>query len=135
MEIAEPEKKDEISRNRNIDHTFDDMLVVIKNDSNKSFLELQQPTENVSTLSNMLDQLELDKNDCQHRNPTQITCTVPSLKSKVRYQDPDTNVWRRALVISQAGKVAKTKTDLTQSTWMMIKRRVLILKLFQVGKT
>ena len=40
MEIAEPEKKDEISRNRNIDHTFDDMLVVIKNDSNKSFLEL-----------------------------------------------------------------------------------------------
>ena len=83
----------------------------------------------------MLDQLELDKNDCQHRNPTQITCTVPSLKSKVRYQDPDTNVWRRALVISQAGKVAKTKTDLMQSTWMMIKRRVLILKLFQVGKT
>ena len=134
MEITEPEKKDEISRNRNIDHTFDDMLVVIKNDSNKSFLELQQPTDNdVSTLSNMLDQLELDKNDCQHRNPTQITCTVPSLKSKVRYQDPDTNVWRRALVISQAGKVAKT--DLMQSTWMMIKRRVLILKLFQVGKT
>ena len=83
MEIAEPEKKDEISRNRNIDHTFDDMLVVIKNDSNKSFLGLQQPTENVSTLSNMLDQLELDKNDCQHRNPTQITCTVPSLKSKI----------------------------------------------------
>ena len=135
MEIAEPEKKDEISRNRNIDHTFDDMLVVIKNDSNKSFLELQQPTENVSTLSNMLDQLELDKNDCQHRNPTQITCTVPSLKSKVRYQDPDTNVWRRALVISQAGKVAKTKTDLMRSTWMMIKRRVLILKLLQIGKT
>ena len=113
MEITEPEKKDGISRNRNIDHTFDNMLVVIKNDSNKSFLELQQPTENdVSTLSNMLDQLELDKNDCHHRNPTQITCTVPSLKSKVRYQDPDTNVWRRALVISQAGKVAKTKTDL-----------------------
>ena len=32
--------------------------------------------------------------------------TVPSLKSKVRYQDPDTNVWRKALVISQAGKVS-----------------------------
>ena len=30
MEITEPEKKDETSRNRNIDHTFDDMLVVIK---------------------------------------------------------------------------------------------------------
>ena len=40
MEITEPEKKDGISRNRNIDHTFDNMLVVIKNDSNKSFLEL-----------------------------------------------------------------------------------------------
>ena len=40
MEITEPEKKDGISCNRNIDHTFDNMLVVIKNDSNKSFLEL-----------------------------------------------------------------------------------------------
>ena len=69
--------------------------------------ELERPTENdVSTLSDMLDQLELDENDCEHRNPTQITCTVPSLKSKVRYQDPDTNVWRKALVISQAGKVS-----------------------------
>ena len=107
MEIAEREKKKEISCNRNIDHTFDDMLGVIKNGSNKSCLELEQPTENnVSTLSDMMDQLELDENDCEHRNPTQITCTVPSLKSKVRYQDPDTNVWRKALVISQAGKVS-----------------------------
>ena len=107
MKIAESEKKDEISCNRNIDHTFDDMLGVIKNDRNKSCPQLEQPTENnVSTLSDMLDQLELDENDCKHRNPTQITCTVPSLKSKVRYQDPDTNVWRKALVISQAGKVS-----------------------------
>ena len=107
MEIAEREKKKEISCNRNIDHTFDDMLGVIKNGSNKSCPELEQPTKNdLNTLSDMLDQLELDENDCEHRNPTQITCTVPSLKSKVRYQDPDTNVWRKALVISQAGKVS-----------------------------
>ena len=109
-EIAEPEKKDEISCNRNIDHTFDDMLGVIKNGSNKSCPELEQPTENNnSTLSDMLDQLELDENDCEHRNLTQITCTVPLLKSKVRYQDPDTNVWRKALVISRAGKVSGEK--------------------------
>ena len=109
-EIAEPEEKDEISCNRNIDHTFDDMLGVIKNGSNKSCLEIEQPTENdVTTLSDMLDQLELDENDCEHRNLTQITCTVPLLKSKVRYQDPDTNVWRKALVISRAGKVSGEK--------------------------
>ena len=35
-EIVEPEEKDEISCNRNIDHTFDDMLGVIKNGSIKS---------------------------------------------------------------------------------------------------
>ena len=82
MKIAESEKKDEISCNRNIDHTFDDMLGVIKNGSNKSCLELEQPTENdVSTLSDMLDQLELDENDCEHRNLTQITCTVPPLQA------------------------------------------------------
>ena len=49
-EIAEPEKKDEISCNTN--HTIDDMFGVIKNDSNKSFPEIEQPTENdASTLS------------------------------------------------------------------------------------
>ena len=106
-EIAVPEKKYEISCNTNIDHTTDDMCGVIKNGTNKSCPEVEQPTENdVSTLSDILDQLELGENDCEHRNPTQITCTVPSLKSKVRYQDPDTNVWRKALVISRAGKVS-----------------------------
>ena len=51
-EIAEPEKKDEISCNTNIDHTIDDIFGVIKNDSNKSFPEIEQPTENdASTLS------------------------------------------------------------------------------------
>ena len=68
MEIAEPEKKDKISCNRNIDHTFDDMLGLIKNGSNKPCPELEQPTENdVSTLPDMLDQLELDENNCGHR--------------------------------------------------------------------
>ena len=100
-EIAEPGKKDEISCNVNIDYTIDDMFRVIKNGSNKSCPELEQPTENnASTLSDMLDQLELDKNDCEHRNSTQITCTIPSLKSRVRYQDPNANIWRKALVIS-----------------------------------
>ena len=41
-------------------------------------------------MSGMLNQLELDENYCEHRNLTQIIGTVPPLKSKVRYQDPDT---------------------------------------------
>ena len=82
-EIAEPEKKDEISCNTNIDHTIDDMIGIIKNGNNKSCPELEPRTENdVSTLSDMLDQLELDENDCEHKNPTQITCTVTSPKNK-----------------------------------------------------
>ena len=83
------------------------MTGIIKNGSNKSCPELEHPTENdVSTLSDTLDQLELDENDYEHRNPTQITCTVRSLKSKVGYQDPDINVWRKASVISRASKVS-----------------------------
>ena len=40
------------------------MFGAIKNSSNKSCPELEQPTENnVSNLSDMLDQLELDEND------------------------------------------------------------------------
>ena len=96
-----------MSCNTNIDPTIDDMFGVIKNGSNKSCPQLEQPTENdVSTLSDILNRLELHDNDCEHGNPTQITCRVPSLKSEVRYLDPDTNVWRKALVISRAGKVS-----------------------------
>ena len=64
------------------------MFGVIKNASNEFCPEVEQPTEsNVSILPEMLDQLEIDENDddCKHRTPTQITGTVSSLKSKVRY--------------------------------------------------
>ena len=50
MEIVEPQKKDEISCNRNIDHTFDDMLGVIKNSSNKSCPELNNQQRTMSVL-------------------------------------------------------------------------------------
>ena len=50
MEIAEREKKKEISCNRNIDHTFDDMLGVIKNSSNKSCPELSNQQRTMSIL-------------------------------------------------------------------------------------
>ena len=74
-------KKDEISCT-NIDHTIDDMVGVIKNGSTKFCQELEQPTENdVSTRSDIFDQLELDENYCEHRNQTQITCTVPPLQA------------------------------------------------------
>ena len=45
----------------------------------------------------MLGQLELDTEYPEHRNPTQITDTIPSLKSKVSYQDPNTNEWWKTL--------------------------------------
>ena len=127
-EIAEPGKKDEISCNVNIDHTIDDMFRVIKNGSNKSCPELEQPTENnASTLSDMLDQLELDKNDCEHRNSTQITCTVPSLKSRVRYQDPNTNIWRKALVISLKAAIM-TKTMFLEILNVDAYNQILLIK-------
>ena len=66
---------------------------VIRNASNESCLGVEQPTKNsVSILSDILDQRELDENDCELRNPTQVTSTVPSVKIKARYQDSDTNV-------------------------------------------
>ena len=34
-EMVEPEKKDDISCNINVDHTIDDMFGVIRNDSNE----------------------------------------------------------------------------------------------------
>ena len=52
----------------------------------------------------MLDQLELDTDNLKHRNPTLIKSTLPSLKSKVCYQDPDADEWKKGLIVTQAGK-------------------------------
>ena len=94
MEIAEPEKKKIKLVVTQIQITLlMTRFGVIRNASNESCLGVEQPTKNsVSILSDILDQRELDENDCELRNPTQVTSTVPSVKIKARYQDSDTNV-------------------------------------------
>ena len=62
-EIAEPEKKDEISCNTNIDHTIDDMFGVIKNGSNKSC-----PDNLYSTISEKQSQISRSRYKCMEKS-------------------------------------------------------------------
>ena len=62
-EIAEPRKKNEISCNKNIDHTIDDMFGVIKNGSNKSC-----PDNLYSTISEKQSQISRSRYKCMEKS-------------------------------------------------------------------
>ena len=68
---------------------------------------LAEPDENVvDKLADMINQIDLDTDDENNRNPTKLTGVIPSLKSEITYEDPDTNEWRKAMIISRAGKAS-----------------------------
>ena len=68
---------------------------------------LAEPDENVvDKLADMINQIDLDTDDENNRNLTKLPGVIPSLKSTITYEDPDTNEWRKAMIISQAGKAS-----------------------------
>lgn len=73
------------------------MLGTIRNANDKFCSDEEQITENeISILSENLDQMESYADNPENRNSTQITDTLPSLTSKASDQYPDTNEWRKA---------------------------------------
>ena len=90
----------------NEDSDVDDMMKLQK-EAPQSQENLAEPDENVvDKLADMINQIDLDTDDENNRNPTKLTGVIPSLKSKITYEDPDTNEWRKAMIISQAGKAS-----------------------------
>ena len=68
---------------------------------------LAEPDENVvDKLADMINQTDFDTDDENNRNLTKLTGVIPSLKSKITYEDPHTNECRKAMIISQTGKAS-----------------------------
>ena len=90
----------------NKDSDVDDMMKLQK-EAPQSQENLAEPDENVvDKLADMINQIDLDTDDENNRNLIKLTGVIPSLKSKITYEDPDTNEWRKAMIISQAGKAS-----------------------------
>ena len=52
----------------------------------------------------MINQINLHTDNSDNGNPKKKNQIVPSLGSKVTYEDPDRNEWRKAMILSRAGK-------------------------------
>ena len=90
----------------NEDSDLDDMMELQK-DAPQSQKDLAEPDEKVVyRLADMINQIDLDTDDENNQNPTKLMRVIPSLKSKITYEDPDTNEWRKAIIISRVGKAS-----------------------------
>ena len=82
-------------------------MMELQKEAPQSQENLAEPDENVvDKLADMINQIDLDTDDENNRNPTKLTGVIPSLKSEITYEDPDTNEWRKAMIISRAGKAS-----------------------------
>ena len=52
----------------------------------------------------MINQNDLHTDNSDNDNPTNKIRVVPSLGSKVTYEDSDRNEWKKAMILSRAGK-------------------------------
>ena len=57
----------------------------------------------------MINQINLHTDNSDNGNPKKKNQIVPSLGSKVTYEDPDRNEWRKAMILSRAGKSSGVK--------------------------
>ena len=82
-------------------------MMELQKEAPQSQENLAEPDENVvDKLADMINQIDLDTDDENNRNPTKLTGVIPSLKSEITYEDPDTNEWRKAMIISRTGKAS-----------------------------
>ena len=91
----------------NEDSDLDDIMIELKKEIPQSQENSLETNANVvDELADMINQIDLDTDDEKNRNPTKLTGEIPSLKSKITYEDPDTKEWRKAMIISRAGKAS-----------------------------
>ena len=58
----------------------------------------------------MINQIDLHEDENIVRNPTKTAVMIPSVRSKTTYEDPESNLWKKAMVMSRVGKtIGKNK--------------------------
>ena len=76
----------------NEDSDVDDIMIELHKEAPQSQENVAEPDENVvDDLADMIDQTDLDTGDENNRNLTKLMGVIPSLKSKITYEDLDTN--------------------------------------------
>ena len=86
------------------DSDADDVMLDLQKRENKENILEEHEKNDVNKLANIINQIDVHTDNSGNGNPTKENRIVPSLGSKVTYEDPDRNEWRKAMILSRAGK-------------------------------
>ena len=86
------------------DSDADDVMLDLQKRENKENILEEHEKNDVNKLANIINQIDVHTDNSDNGNPTKENRIVPSLGSKVTYEDPDRNEWRKAMILSRAGK-------------------------------
>ena len=74
---------------------------------NKENISGEDEESYVNELANMINQIYLNTHNSDNDNPTKKIRVVPSLRSKVTYEDPDRHERRKAMILSSVDKASE----------------------------
>ena len=81
-----------------------DNKVMTPHNTQECLTDEENEQNTVNELAEMISQIDLLEDDNVNRNPTKAAGVIPSIKSKITYQESESNLWKRAVVMSRAGK-------------------------------
>ena len=99
------EEENQVNEDSDIDDFIADFQKGRKETSQESVLE-EKNVNDVDELTEMINQIDLHTDQVTNTNPTKSSGTVPKVRSKITYEDPDRNEWRKAMVIGRGGKAS-----------------------------
>ena len=99
------EEENQVNEDSDIDDFIADFQKGRKETSQESVLE-EKNVNDVDELTEMINQIDLHTDQVTNTNPTKSSGTVPKVKSKITYEDPDRNEWRKAMVTGRGGKAS-----------------------------
>ena len=107
-EVVDNANNSENKENTTSEHDFEDSDTMF-NLSNKRLGSRQESTteeNDVNQLTHMINQIDLHEDENIVRNLTKTTSVIPSVRSKITYEDPESNLCKKAMVMSRAGKAS-----------------------------
>ena len=99
------EEENQVNEDTDIDDFIADFQKGRKETSQESALE-EKNVNDVDELTEMINQIDLHTDQVTNTNPTKSSGTVPKVRSKITYEDPDRNEWRKAMVIGRGRKAS-----------------------------
>ena len=108
-QVSDNTNNTENKENSDLEHDFENLDTMFDLSNKRVGNRRESITEkieenNVNQVTHMINQIDLHKDGNIVRNPTKTAGVIPSVISKITYEYPESNLWKKVMVISRAGK-------------------------------